>query len=183
VNANFYAAGFMTELTAPQKMLKQVAALPWRLGAEGELEILLVTSRISKHWLLPKGWPMDGKSNSKSALQEAFEEAGIEGRISKARLGKFFYRKIAEDGTSDPCTVSVFALRVARELPDWPERGQRRRQWYTVDAAAAVVFVPALAAMLSLLMIKNDSLALRRVWRPKGERIIPVPIGTDRSDE
>ena len=88
----------MIETTAPRKPLKQVAALPWRLNAEGELEILLVTSRISQHWLLPKGWPMDGKSNSKSALQEAFEEAGIEGRISKARLGKFTYRKIAEDG-------------------------------------------------------------------------------------
>jgi 8-oxo-dGTP pyrophosphatase MutT (NUDIX family) len=173
----------MTDTTAPRKPLKQVAALPWRLSVEGELEILLVTSRISQHWLLPKGWPMDGKSNSKSALQEAFEEAGIKGRISKARLGKFLYRKIAEDGSFEPCTVSVFTLRVTRELPNWPERKQRQRQWFTLEAAAAVVFVPSLAAMLSLLMIKNGSLVLRRVWRPKGERAPSSPIGSDRSDD
>lgn len=157
---------------------KQVAALPWRIAADGELEVMLVTSRISQRWLLPKGWPMHGKSNSKSAQQEAFEEAGIEGAISKTRVGKFAYRKIADDGSSEPCTVSVFAFKVARELPDWPERNQRQRRWFTVDAAAAVVFVPSLAAMLSLLMIKNGNPVLRRVWRPKGERA-PSPVGSD----
>ncbi|MET3897971.1 8-oxo-dGTP pyrophosphatase MutT (NUDIX family) [Devosia sp. UYZn731] len=173
----------MTELAPYSKRLKQVAALPWRLNANGELEILLVTSRISRHWLLPKGWPMDGKSNAQAARQEAFEEAGIEGRISKSRLAKFAYRRIEPDGSTSPCVVSVFALRVSHQLDDWPEQHQRDRQWFALDAAAAVVFVPSLAAMLSLLMVKNDALVLRRVWRPKGGRSRTSTFGSDRSDE
>jgi 8-oxo-dGTP pyrophosphatase MutT (NUDIX family) len=163
---------------SPRKPVKQVAALPWRLSADGELEILLVTSRISGHWLLPKGWPMQGKTNALAALQEAFEEAGIDGKIGKARIGKFTYPRLAEDGTATPCTISVFAMGNVRELDDWPEREQRRRQWFTLDAAAAVVFVPALAAMLSLLMVKDGELVLRRVWRPKADKAAAV-AGSD----
>ncbi|MDB5529318.1 MAG: hypothetical protein JWR51_2421 [Devosia sp.] len=173
----------MTEVAASSKRLKQVAALPWRLSVDGELEILLVTSRISRHWLLPKGWPMDGKSNAQAARQEAFEEAGVTGRISKSRLAKFAYRRIELDGSTSPCVVSVFAFRVSHELPEWPEQHQRDRQWFTPEAAAAVVFVPSLAALLSLLAVKNDALVLHRAWRSKGGRIGSFTFGSDRSDE
>ena len=173
----------MTEVAASPKRLKQVAALPWRLNGDGELEILLVTSRISRHWLLPKGWPMDGKSNAQAARQEAFEEAGVKGRISKSRLAKFAYRRIEPDGSTSPCTVSVFAFRVSHELDEWPEQHQRNRQWFTLDAAAAVVFVPSLAAMLSLLMVKNDTLALHRIGRLKGGHAGSSTFGSDRSDD
>lgn len=173
----------MTEVAASTRRLKQVAALPWRLNGDGELEILLVTSRISQHWLLPKGWPIEGKSNAQAARQEAFEEAGIKGRISKSRLARFAYRRLEPDGATSPCTVSVFAFRVSHELNEWPEQHQRNRQWFAQDAAAAVVFVPGLAAMLSLLMVKNGSLVLRRVWRPKGGRTGTATFGSDRSGD
>ena len=172
----------MTEVTA-SKRLKQVAALPWRLNADGELEILLVTSRISQHWLLPKGWPMANKSNAQAARQEAFEEAGVKGRISKSRLTKFAYTRIEPDGSTAPCVVSVFALKVKLQLGEWPEQHQRSRQWFTLEAAAAVVFVPSLAAMLSRLTVKNDALALRRAWRPKGGHKDSSTFGSDRSDD
>ncbi|HTN62217.1 MAG TPA: NUDIX domain-containing protein, partial [Devosia sp.] len=128
-----------------------------------------------QHWLLPKGWPMAGKSNPQAAAQEAREEAGIKGKIAKSRLGKFGYRKIAEDGSSTPCMVSVFPMAEIRELDDWPERQQRKRQWFTLDAAAAVVFEPSLAAMLSLLMVKDGDLVLRRVWNAKGYKTSTPP--------
>lgn len=173
----------MTEVAAVSKRLKQVAALPWRLNGDGELEILLVTSRISRHWLLPKGWPMAGKSNAQAARQEALEEAGIKGRISKSRLAKFAYRRIEPDGSTSPCVVSVFTLRVSRELDTWPEQHQRDRHWFTPEAAAAVVFVPSLASLLSLLMVKNDTLVLHRAWRAKGGHTGSVTFGSDRSDD
>ena len=152
----------MSESATLSRTAKQVGALPWRLNCDGELEVLLVTSRISRHLLIPKGWPVPGKNNRQSALLEAFEEAGVRGRASKKPLGKFTYDKIDLDG-STPCEVSVFALSEVEELDDWPERDQRERRWYLVDAAAAVVFVPGLAAMLSLLAVKDGDLVLRAV--------------------
>ena len=139
---------------------KQVGALPWRLNSDGELEVLLVTSRINRRLLIPKGWPVPGKNNRQSALQEAFEEAGVRGRASKKPLGKFVYNKVDLDGSTTACTVSVFAIAEVEELDDWPERDQRERRWYLVDAAAAVVFEPTLAAMLSLLAVKDGDLVL-----------------------
>ena len=60
----------------------QVAALPWRTDADGKIRILLVTSRTNGKWMLPKGWPIKGKSESEAALTEAQEEAGIDGTVS-----------------------------------------------------------------------------------------------------
>lgn len=141
---------------------KQVAALAWRMSPDGKAEILLVTSRISQHWLLPKGWPIKKKSNAQAAAQEALEEAGIEGTMAKSRIGKFNYLKLAADGSATPCAVSVFTMSDVRELADWPERLQRQRQWFTLEAATAAVFEPGLAALLSLLVIENDEMVLRR---------------------
>jgi 8-oxo-dGTP pyrophosphatase MutT (NUDIX family) len=173
----------MSDVAVLERLLKQVAALPWRLTPDGAVEVLLVTSRISAHWLLPKGWPMAGKSNAQAAQVEAFEEAGIEGRISKSRLGKFHYRRIEPDGSTSPCVVSVFPLAVMRELRDWPEQHQRQRRWFTLEEAAEAVFVPGLAEFLSRVAVSKESLVLRRPKRVKGGHVDAPAIGSNRSDD
>ena len=117
----------MSESATLTRTAKQVGALPWRLNCDGELEVLLVTSRVSRHLLIPKGWPVPGKNNRQSAVQEVFEEAGVRGRASKKPLGKFIYDKVDLDG-STPCVVSVFSVSKVEELEDWPERDQRARR-------------------------------------------------------
>ena len=119
---------------------RQVAALPWRLNAEGGLEFLLVTSRTNKHWLLPKGWPIPGKSGLESALQEAFEEAGIHARGPDSPLARFPFIKLLHDGTELACTMSVYAVNEVVELIDWPERLERERMWFTQAEAVAIAF-------------------------------------------
>lgn len=126
----------------------QLAALVWRPGADG-LELLLVTSRISRRWLIPKGWPISGKSDAESALQEAYEEAGILAQASEKPIGEYHYIKLLKDGTSVPCTVHVYALAVDEQLNDWPERSQRDRRWFSPADAAAAVTEPDLARFLS----------------------------------
>lgn len=126
---------------------RQVAALVWRKAGE-EPEILLVTSRISGHWLLPKGWPMEGKSAAESALQEAFEEAGVWGGCDDQPVGSYGYRKVLTGGAALNCTVDVFAVEAVRVLAHWPEREQRRREWVTLAEAAARVMEPDLAKFL-----------------------------------
>jgi len=125
----------------------QVAALPWRQG-DNEPEILLITSRQSGRWLLPKGWPMKGKTPCGAAAQEALEEAGIKGSICEAPVGSYFYDKLEPDGRSTPCSVEVYPLRVERELEDWPEAAVRTRSWVSVSRAATLVHEDGLSDFL-----------------------------------
>ena len=73
---------------------RQVAALPWRRGADGGVEILLVTSRETRRWVTPKGGRMPGKTDAEAAAQEALEEAGVEGRVADEPVGSFRYLKV-----------------------------------------------------------------------------------------
>ena len=125
----------------------QLAALPWRL-VDGRVEVLMVTSRLSGHWLIPKGWPMKGKTNPEAAAQEAFEEAGVKGVVGSVAVGRYSYEKLIPGRPSVPCNVDVYALYVGKELPKWPETGERQRQWISIGDAAALVFEPNLAALL-----------------------------------
>lgn len=126
---------------------RQVAALVWRKAGK-EPEILLITSRISGHWLLPKGWPVAGKSDAESALQEAFEEAGVWGGCDHHPVGSYRYQKLLSGGAALHCTVDVFAVEAIGVLAHWPERDQRRREWVTLSEAAARVMEPDLAEFL-----------------------------------
>jgi 8-oxo-dGTP pyrophosphatase MutT (NUDIX family) len=126
---------------------KQVAALCWRMGVHG-LEVLLITSRKSRRWILPKGWPLPELTAAENAAREAFEEAGVTGRLVTGPVGHYHYLKERREGTGTPVSVDVFALAVTKQLDDWPEKGQRSMIWVPLDQAAAKVFEPGLRAVL-----------------------------------
>jgi 8-oxo-dGTP pyrophosphatase MutT (NUDIX family) len=126
---------------------RQVAALPWR-NRDG-LEILLITSRETRRWVIPKGWPIGGLDGRGSAAREAFEEAGIEGRTSPGAIGTFSYDKRRANGSLVATEVSVFALEVIVQHDEWPEQGQRQCQWFSADEAATKVGEPELAKLIS----------------------------------
>jgi 8-oxo-dGTP pyrophosphatase MutT (NUDIX family) len=129
----------------------QVAALPHRRRADGALEVLLVTTRGTGQWMVPKGWPISGKTLPQAAAQEAYEEAGVRGRTGKEELGRFPHRKTAFlEGTID-CVVAVFPLAVEEELTSWPERGERVRSWFTLDEAEKNVQSRELAGIIAAL--------------------------------
>ncbi|CDP50652.1 NUDIX hydrolase [Paradevosia shaoguanensis] len=127
---------------------QQVAALPWRRCAGGEIEILLITSRTSRRWLIPKGWPIAGKSAAEAALQEAFEEAGVRGEANVVPFGSYRYEKLLKDGTLLPCQVTVYAMDVRQELDDWPELEERERRWLSLAEAAGMIHEPHLQRLL-----------------------------------
>ena len=116
----------------------QCAAFPFQ-ERDGETHVLLVTSRETKRWVLPKGWTEKPGRGSKQAAQEAFEEAGIIGRISTASIGAYTYPKRLDNGVTVTCDVEVFPLAVDRLLEDWPEKSQRERRWFTLSEAAMAV--------------------------------------------
>jgi 8-oxo-dGTP pyrophosphatase MutT (NUDIX family) len=106
----------------------QYAALCWR--DEGEIEILLITSRETRRWLIPKGWPIAGRQPWDSAAREALEEAGVEGTVGRAALGTYTYEKRMAGGVLVPCSVEVYPLQVTRQRTHWREKDQRDQQWF-----------------------------------------------------
>ena len=118
----------------------QSGALPWRVKsgkkADKKAEVLLVTGRRSGRWMIPKGWPMAGKTLADSAAREAFEEAGIKGRIEPEPIGTFRHVKQHVLFGEMEVDIHVHLLTVERQLKDWPERGERLRKWFKLDEAA-----------------------------------------------
>jgi 8-oxo-dGTP pyrophosphatase MutT (NUDIX family) len=127
----------------------QVAALPWRADADGKIRILLVTSRTNGKWMLPKGWPIKGKSEAEAALTEAQEEAGIDGTVSPMPIGSYHYLKHFDDGTTKSAQAAVYAVRVKSEWGIWDERSERKRKWFRPKKAAQVAFEPDLKRFLA----------------------------------
>ena len=126
---------------------RQVAALPWRLTEDGR-QILMITSRETRRWVIPKGGRMVGKTDPEAAAQEAMEEAGVRGEMDQTSIGVFRYAKGLKDGGVRQCVVSVYPLQVLVQLGAWPEAHQRERRWMSLGEAADLVHEPDLAALI-----------------------------------
>ena len=126
---------------------KQIGALVWRMD-DGDLKVLLVTSRDTGRFVIPKGWPMKRTKDSKAAAIEAFEEAGVSGRITNKPIGHYDYNKIFGPGFALPCRVMVYAMETNKILPKWPEKSERKRVWMTLHEAAASVHEPELRNLI-----------------------------------
>lgn len=127
----------------------QYAALPWRKGEDGEVEVLLITSRETRRWVIPKGWPMKDIDAAPCAAQEAFEEAGVLGETRRRSLGVYHYDKRLRSGRLQHVRVMVFPLEVREERDIWPEMAQRDRNWTSPAEAARLVDEPELQALLA----------------------------------
>lgn len=137
--------------------MQQFGALPYRIAESGELQVLLITSRRSHRWLIPKGNPIKGLKAHEVAAREAFEEAGVRGKARKKSLGKFHYDRLLADGAEDRAEVVVFPLQVTDQLQDWPERAERTRRWLSPIAASHLVEIGSLKRLL--LIAHLDGLA------------------------
>ena len=110
--------------------------------------VLLVTSRGTGRWIIPKGWPMDGRSVGGAALREAWEEAGVRGEVEETAFGRYSYDKKLTKGLSAPVEVQVHLVRVEGLDKNFPERKQRQRRWFTPEEAAGLVDEAGLARLL-----------------------------------
>ena len=115
---------------------------------DGETLVLLVTSRDTGRWVLPKGWAEKRLTGGELAAKEAYEEAGIEGEVIGGSVGSYTYEKHLPRGKNMDCVVDVFPMRVVRLLDKWPESKQRRREWFTLAQAAMQVDEGELVKML-----------------------------------
>ncbi|WP_225421056.1 NUDIX hydrolase [Sphingomonas parva] len=128
-------------------MAVQFGVVPVRI-AEGEVRILLVTSRDTRRWVVPRGNPIPNLSPEQTAAQEAFEEAGVRGSVRSPPLGSYRYDKRKRSGVVVPTEVRLFTMMVEEELDSWPERNQRERRWFAPDEAADAVHEADLKLLL-----------------------------------
>lgn len=134
--------------------LRQFAALPYTVR-DGELLVLLVTSRETGRWVIPKGWLKKHLKPSGTAAAEAFEEAGVTGDIARKPIASFQYSKRLSVDKRRRCKVDVFLMAVHQELDDWPEKSQRRREWMTPGQAALCVSEAGLISLLLKLHLEE----------------------------
>jgi 8-oxo-dGTP pyrophosphatase MutT (NUDIX family) len=127
----------------------QNAALPYRTTESGAVEVLLVTTLDTKRWIIPKGWPMKGRTAAVSAAREAFEESGLRGAISPQPFGTYTYDKgVPSQDAPLRLTVEVFPLLVRKQSKTWPERAKRKTRWFPIAEAIAAVDEPSLKELL-----------------------------------
>lgn len=141
----------------------QYAALPWRLR-RGTLEVLLITTRRTRRWIVPKGWPIPGLAPADCAAHEATEEAGVLGHVDSQALGWFRYEKSLKSGDMMPCRVQLFALEVVSQQRTWPEKMEREQRWCSFDEAMKRVSEPGLRRLIAKFAktMRADAGALER---------------------
>ncbi|WSH67609.1 NUDIX hydrolase (plasmid) [Rhizobium ruizarguesonis] len=148
-----------------QSLLRQLAAVPAKLFSGAfrqqygalcfrysnggpQVEILVITSRESARWVIPKGWPMKGKKPFEAAAIEAWEEAGVRGAVKKKPVGRYTYLKELDDGDVAPCIVDVFQVEITDVMDGFKEQGQRILEWVSPDEAARRVREVELKSLL-----------------------------------
>lgn len=146
--------GIIDRITSNLKLMlqrpprQQFAAICHRKKKKtGELEVLVITSRDTGRWVIPKGWHMPGKMPHAIAEQEAYEEAGIKGKASREPFGYYSYMKRMRGGHQVLTRVQVHALEVKSLLKEFPEKGSRRLDWVSCQEAASRVDEPELKAL------------------------------------
>ncbi|WP_435170621.1 NUDIX hydrolase [Falsirhodobacter sp. 1013] len=147
--ASFFSAATGRFFREPdRKPLSQCGALCWRQN-DLRKEVLLITSREAGRWIIPKGWPMKGKTLVQAAEQEAWEEAGVRGTANLGSMGCYRYVKRSGSPSAAEVDVTVFALQVFEERNDFPEHGQRNKLWTTPEDAARLVENRGLSVLIA----------------------------------
>ena len=142
------------KLKATTKKLKtavrqQFGVLPYRETTKAGLKILLVTSRETSRWVIPKGWPIKGLKPAASGAREAYEEAGVRGTTRSRALDSFLYdKRTLEKHTTVPCEVTVYPMQVTRQETTWPEKAERKRFWFSPMTAIGAVSENGLKAII-----------------------------------
>jgi 8-oxo-dGTP pyrophosphatase MutT (NUDIX family) len=125
----------------------QYAALPYRIVGR-RVEILLITSRQTRRWVIPKGWPMDGPKPQDAAATEAIEEAGIVGEVESKPIGSYRYLKRLKADRTTAVQVIVFPFLVREQTESWKEQGQRELRWFRYQRAATLVAEASLKRLI-----------------------------------
>jgi len=135
--------------------LRQSGVLPYRPSGP-DLKILIILSRTSGNWIVPKGHLEPGLTARESAEAEALEEAGLLGDVGFRPIGAYTYRRHPSRGAVI-CRVRLFPMRVTQEVEEYDERGEREKRWVSADEAVDLLAYSGLRRAVSKLVGRHDS--------------------------
>jgi uncharacterized protein len=130
-----------------EREIRQIAALPLIMNEDGSVDVCIITARGSGRWIIPKGNPIRGLAPHEVAAREALEEAGLLGQAHPHRIGTFTFER-RRDGREKTCTVDVYAMKVERQLKDWPEIHERSVLRCSAQTALSLIALPDLARLI-----------------------------------
>lgn len=149
VGNHFAALSELASFVETGEHVQQYAALCHRRREDGHVEVLLLTTRETRRWSIPKGWTIKGLKPHQVAAREAWEEAGVVGKAKKKPFGTFTNVKTLKSGKKVAAFIDVHAVAFERGDPDFPEAGQREVVWVTPFEAANMVLEPGLKSILN----------------------------------
>jgi 8-oxo-dGTP pyrophosphatase MutT (NUDIX family) len=146
-------------MAATNPILHQAGVIAYRI-LDGKVQVLLMTSRDTGRWIIPRG-NINGRSTPPEAAEkEAYEEAGVRGTItSSIPLGFYTYVKQLGSGEAREAAVEVYLLRIREQLKKWPEKGERKLSWVSTKEAVDLVEEPGVIPLLRRLMEFEVALA------------------------
>jgi 8-oxo-dGTP pyrophosphatase MutT (NUDIX family) len=157
-------------VTTTETTLHQAGVIAYRL-LDGRVRVLLMTSRETGRWIIPKGNVNAGTTAVQAAVEEAYEEAGIRGTIcGSVPLGFYSYFKVLPSGEKQSATVEVYLMRVKQQLKKWPEKRERQLSWVSLKAAVRAVQEPGIVPLLRRLIEVKDDLTNPARESPRGIR-------------
>ena len=136
--------------------MRQYGTIAWKEDEDGRPLVLLITSRDTGRWVVPRGNPIPGLPPHLSAAQEAYEEAGVRGPVTSEAAGQYGYRKTRRTGRGVRAQVTLYPMKVEEELAEWPEAGERTRRWFAPADAAEAVVEPELKELLARFAAKSS---------------------------
>ncbi len=114
---------------------QKVAAVCYRVRS-GEVEFLLVQTRGSRRWTFPKGSAETGLTSAQAAALEAFEEAGVHGRIEQTSFARYVVRKSGKSKRKFSPNESVVSAHLCEVLRlSKPKEPGRNRTWFSAQEA------------------------------------------------
>jgi 8-oxo-dGTP pyrophosphatase MutT (NUDIX family) len=141
-----------------ETILRQAGVIAYRI-LKGKVQILLVTSRETRRWIIPKGNIAARSTPARAASREAYEEAGVKGPIvNPIPLGIYTYFKKLRSGGSRAATVEVYLLKVKKHLKKWPEKRERSLAWMSTTEAMELIEEPGVVPLLARLRELEDTL-------------------------
>ena len=144
--------------TRTDSILHQAGVIAYRVVDE-KIQVLLVTSRETARWIIPRGNIAAGSTPAQAAKREALEEAGLKGAITSSMpLGMYTYFKKLPSGEARAATVEVYLLRVKEQVKKWPDKRERKCAWVSLAEAVEIIEEPGVVPLLNRLAEFEDSL-------------------------
>lgn len=140
------------------------------------MRVLLITSRETRRWVLPKGNRIRGLANHEAAAHEAYEEAGLHGIPCPTPIGSYRYLKRRRSGRARKATVALFPLAVTGQADEWPEQDEREQRWFSLEEAARAVNEPDLGALIARFRVHRPAGRRDRLlsWARRQQEILPM---------